>query len=107
VSDIIERAKQVGFHRAALEAGATISDGAVTTDFTAAWGLAGLKRHKVAHYWASDRPQWMREVSPDMLYALTSACGLRSIGTKQVPLFAAGNYPYCARCEAKMMKAIE
>lgn len=107
MSSLAERANQVGFIRAALERGATISDGAVPQDFTAAWGLAGLGRHKVAHYWTADRPEWMHEVSPDMLYGLTSACGLRSLGTRQVPLFSAGNWPFCARCEAKLMKAMK
>jgi hypothetical protein len=76
----------------------------VPRDFTAAWGTAGLKKITVAHYWTASRPEWMHEVSPDMLYGLTSACGLRSVGTKQVPLFGAGNLPFCARCENKLMR---
>jgi hypothetical protein len=101
MSDLIERAKQVGFHRAALEAGAMISDGPVPEDFAAAWGTAGLSIARVAHYWTAERPEWR---NPDVLYGLRSACGLQSIGTRRVPLRAAGNFPYCARCEKALMR---
>lgn len=103
MTSLTERAKEVGFVRAALEHGATITDGPVPRDFTAVWGKHPFKGKSVAHYWTAERPAWMAEVSPDMIYAISSACGLSTIGTKQVPLLGAGNLPFCVRCENKLM----
>lgn len=102
MTDIAKRAQEVGFHRAALEAGALITDGPLPDDFVSAWGKAPFTGGRsVAHHWTAERPEWR---APEVLYGATSACGLTTIGTAQVPLFSAGNYPYCARCEAVLMK---
>lgn len=100
-NSIIERAKQVGFRRAALEAGATISDGPVPTPFERGWGKAAFvgSGRGVAHYWTADRSHDL----PDEAYGLRSACGVLTVATERVPLFGPGNYPYCVRCENKLM----
>lgn len=101
MSELIERAKQVGFHRAALEHGATITDGPVPPDFERGWGHPPFSKGKmIAHYWQADRSYDLGEG----VFGIRSACGVLTVSTPQVPLMRPGNLPFCARCEAKLMK---
>lgn len=99
MSDVMKRAQEVGFHRAALEAGATITDGPIR-GFTGGWGSACfLGRKVIAHHWAvlAKSPE-VPEYTP-----VRSACGLEHGFTHKVPMMAPGNAPFCVRCENKLM----
>lgn len=107
MSDLIERAKQAGFRRAALEAGALISDGPVD----AGWATHPFGRGTKAHFWTAHpdnglEAEALKECGERArgIRRVTSACGLEKIAVKAVPLLGAGNLPFCARCEAKLMK---
>jgi hypothetical protein len=99
MSDLTKRAQEVGFNRAALEAGATITDGPLR-EFKGGWACAPLLGKRVlAHYW---EVQATRTDSVEFTPA-RSACGLDHGFTARVPFMAPGNAPFCARCENKLM----
>lgn len=105
MTGLAKRANEVGFIRAAIEAGATVAGDAVPASFERGWGKAAFvgNGRGVAHYWTADRSHDLS----DGAYGLRSACGVFTVATKRVPLFTPGNYPYCARCEASLMKAMK
>jgi hypothetical protein len=110
-----KRAQEVGFHRAALEAGATITDGPLPCDFREGWAhQITFKTHSmIAHYWTKHPDP---ELEAEMVAKhgergrgaaiATSACGLERLTTKSVPLMGPGNLPFCARCEGKLMRGM-
>jgi hypothetical protein len=103
MSDLQKRAQEIGFHRAALEAGATITDGPLR-DFQGGWGHPPLMRSRrmIAHHWQVLPPL----PEADGKYTgVRSACGVFHVFSEQVPMLAPGNLPFCVRCENKLMKA--
>lgn len=96
--------------------GATITDGPVGPDFTQGWShvISFKSRAMTAHYFTVKRPSTPEdEIVAESgeaargLRFLTSACGLQRFATNRVPLLTAGNLPYCARCEAKLMERMK
>lgn len=81
--------------------GGMVSDGPLPAEFTEAWGKAPMQGGPVAHYFKADR-------SFDLgggAFGVVSACrGLTTVYTSRVPIFGPGNYPFCARCEAVLMR---
>lgn len=112
MSDVIKRAHEVGFHRAALEHGATITDRPIP-NFSEGWAhQPNFKRGRlVAHYWtkhydARIEAQMVAEFGEQArgIAELSSACGLSRHTTSRVPVLGPGNLPYCARCENALMR---
>lgn len=95
-----KRANEVGFMQAAAEAGALVSGGPVRDGFTEGWGKAAFTRGRTAHYF------YRKSDLGDGAYGYESACGVTTVSTSRVPLFHAGNYPMCSRCDAKILKRI-
>lgn len=78
--------------------GALITEGQVGAS---GWGKAAFSRGGPAHHWT--RTTDLGEGS----YGYRSACGQLTVSTPRVPLFGAGNYPFCTRCENALMKAMK
>jgi hypothetical protein len=79
--------------------GGFVSDGPVPADFTSGWTSHPF-RGRLAHYWT------MAEPLPGQPHAraVSSACGLKTIVTRQVPLLGPGNYAHCERCDAALLR---
>lgn len=70
-------------------------------DFTAGWALHPFKG-RAAHYWRQSPVKRDKENRPYQL--VQSECGMRSVTTQQVGLVGPGNYPYCQRCDSKLLR---
>jgi hypothetical protein len=96
--ELTKRAQEVGFLQAAAEAGALVTGRPVRDGFTEGWSKAAFSRGDKAHYFYRDAD--LR----DGAYGYTAACGVTTVSTRRVPLFEAGNYPMCSRCDSKLLK---
>lgn len=94
----VKRANEVGFMKAAAEAGALVSGGPVRDGFTEGWSKAAFTRGGKAHYFYRGMDLG------DGAYGYTAACGVTTVSTSRVPLFQPGNWPMCARCDVKILR---
>lgn len=79
--------------------GGTTSGAPVDEGFTQGWGLHPFKG-KLAHNWKRVEC----DALPDGAYGLVSACGMETVVNRQWPLFDAGTFEFCRRCEFKLMR---
>lgn len=101
MSELAKRAQEVGFVQAAAEAGALVTGGPVRDGFTEGWGKAAFTRGPgKTHYF------YRKADLGDGAYGYESACGVKTVSTKRVPLFQPGNWPTCARCDSKILKRL-
>ncbi len=100
MSELTKRAEQVGFLQAAAEAGALVTGGPVREDFTEGWAMPAFTRGSKAHYY------YRRTDFGDGAYGYEGACGVTAASTSRAPLFQAGNYPTCSRCDTKILRRL-
>lgn len=85
--------------------GALVSGKKVPSDFEQGWGTHPFMRGMKAHHWEADRSY--KFAADPSAYEVRTACGRLAVVSSRVPLLAAGNLPFCTRCENALMKAMK